>query len=110
VKPPGKVTLGPHTYRIVADRAAIDRISAESDRHVGQCDHEALVITIDPDLAPSQMAETILHECLHGAFSLIGACDVLSFDQEESVVRRLSPLLLEALRANQRLVSWLVDP
>jgi hypothetical protein len=110
VKPPKRITIGPHTYRVVVDRAAIDRISAQSDRHVGQCCHETLVITVDPDLARSQMAETILHEVLHGAFSLIGACDVLSYDQEESVVRRLSPVLLEALRANERLVSWLTEP
>lgn len=110
MKPPKRITVGPHTYRVVVDRGAIDRISAQADRHVGQCDHETLTITVDPDLAPSQMAETVLHETLHAAMSLIGACDVLSFDQEESVVRRLSPVLLEALRANERLVSWLVDP
>lgn len=109
MKPPTSVTIGPHRYKVVADVNAINAISANSDRHVGQCDTEKLVITVDPSLAPTQLAETLLHEVLHGAFSLIGACDVLTFDEEESVVRRLSPVLLDALRANQKAVLWLME-
>lgn len=110
VTPPKHVQVGPFRYRLVLDRAAIDRISAaEGDRHQGLSDTDRLVVTVDPDLHPQIVRETVVHELLHCCFSLIGASDALSHDAEESVVRRLAPVLYGALRANKGLVSWLVD-
>ena len=110
MNPPKHVTVGPFRYRLVLDRAAIDRISAgEGERHQGLSDTDRLVVTVDPDLHPQIVRETVFHELLHCCFALIGASDCLSHEQEESVVRRLAPVLYGALRANEGLVSWLVD-
>lgn len=110
MNPPKHVQIGPYRYRLVLDRAAIDRIGAsDGERHLGSCDHDQLVVTVDPDLAPDCVRETTLHELLHACFALIGASDALSHEQEESVVRRLSPVLYGALRANEGLVLWLTS-
>jgi hypothetical protein len=110
VSAPKHVQIGPYRYRLVLDRAAIDKISAaEGERHLGQCDTDRLVVTVDPDLAPDCVREVALHELLHALFALIGASDAVSHDLEESLVRRLSPALYGALRANEGLVSWLTD-
>jgi hypothetical protein len=110
VKPPAKVKVGPHTYTVVVDRAAIDRLSAEGgEKRLGECDAQRLTITVDPDQAPSQLADTLVHELLHACFDLIGAGEDISNETEEKLVRRLSPVLVSMIKDNQRLASWITE-
>lgn len=110
MKPPGKVRLGPHTYSVIVERAAIDRLSAEGgEKRLGECDSQRCTITIDPDQAPSQLADTLVHELLHACFDLIGAGEDVSADVEERLVRRLAPVLVGLLHDNPRLVTWLSE-
>jgi hypothetical protein len=86
----------------------VDRVSAEGgERVVGACDTVRLTVVLDPDLAPSQLAETTIHELLHAVFSLIGAGEDVTGEVEERLVLRLAPVLLQVLRANPALVSYL---
>jgi hypothetical protein len=110
---PKSVTVGPHVYRIVAQRAAIDRASAAcGETLVGQCDRNTLTIVVDPSLAASQLADTVLHETLHACFDVIGASEQVTMEIEERLVRALSPVLLDLLRRpdNCHFVDWLREP
>jgi len=106
-KRPVGVRVGPHQYRLVFDQAAMNAASAEhGERLVGRCDTEGLVIVVDPKLAPSQSAETLVHEVLHACMDLIGATEDINSDIEERLVRRLAPVVAQVLAANPKLVGW----
>jgi hypothetical protein len=53
--------------------------------------------------------ETLLHECLHACWSLIGASEDVNDAVEERLTLRLAPVLLEMLRRNPALVAYLTD-
>ena len=110
MKPPSRVKVGPHLYRLVVDADAIARVSAEAEqRKLGECEPRTCTITIDPDQHPSQLADTVIHECLHAAFDVIGAMEDVSDEIEERLVRRLAPVLLQILTDNPGLVAWLTE-
>jgi hypothetical protein len=110
VKPPPTIVVGPHAYAVVADQAAIDRLSVEAgEARLGECDTRRLTITVDPSQADSQLAETIVHELLHASFSLIGAGEDVTPEIEEKLVLRLAPVLLQVIADNPRLVTWLTS-
>jgi hypothetical protein len=52
------------------------------------------------------VADTVMHELLHACCDLIGTTDQLTSDVEESVVRRLAPVLVDVLARNPQLVLW----
>jgi hypothetical protein len=112
MKPPRTVKVGVHTYKVVADKAAIDALSASSgEGKLGECDSSALTITIDPTMADTMEKETVVHELLHACCDLAGLQEDPGMDSagEERVVRRLSPLILDVLRANPSLVRYLTE-
>jgi hypothetical protein len=111
MNPPRKVVVGPHSYQIVVDRLAMDRVNSQAGETLdGQCDCRTLTITIEPNLAATQMADTVVHELLHACFSLVGAGESVSADVEERLVRALGPVLLDLLRRreNRGFVEWLL--
>lgn len=55
-------------------------------------DTEQLTIEVRSDLAPSVRTETILHEVLHHVWAQTALPELLP-DQEEVVIRSLSPIL-----------------
>lgn len=108
--PPKHVLVGPYRYRLVVDRAAMNVLSVkDGDVKLGECDSEHLTITVTDDLHGTQLRSVVLHEVLHSAFHVIGASDAISDEQEESLVRRLEPVLLGLLRANKGLIEWLSE-
>ncbi len=110
MKPPSRVRVGPHTYRIVADKHEINRLSVEADEpHLGECDTKTLTIYVDPTQADTMLQDTVLHELLHALMDLVGACDDVSREVEERLVRRLAPALLELLTRNPKLNEWLTQ-
>ena len=105
---PSDVQIGPHCYEVRTDRQAVIEASWEMDGKVfGHSTHDRLVITVDERMAPSMMADTLLHEVLHAAFDMTGLASELDEKLAESAIRRLSPLLLDVLRRNRALVSYL---
>lgn len=73
---------------------------------VGTCKIARQQILVADDLAPDQERDTILHEVLHG---LLGMLNVIPKNKaEERVVMTLAPILLDTLRRNPALVTYLL--
>lgn len=89
----------------MADRAEINqaRVTAQSRYRIGECDIHELVIKLDPDLPPDQLAVTLLHEVLHGIW-YVGA-NLAGKVTQEDAIDALTPTLLDTLRRNPALVS-----
>jgi hypothetical protein len=74
--------------------------------------HEAKII-LQEGMSPQQFADTLLHEALHGVFNVSG----LQYDlaqghplDEEAIIRRLVPALLETLRDNPKFTEIIATP
>lgn len=106
--PPATVQIGPRRYDVLLDLEELHRIEHdEGDDLYGQSDHGKLRIIVDPTLPFDQLADTLLHEVLHGLTELTGIIDDLGHKREERMVRRLTPALLDLLRRNPELVEYL---
>ena len=73
---------------------------------LGMCDNDSQMIALDPEQGPDKLRETYLHEHLHAMVGLAGMRDMLGTN-EEDVVKRLSPILLQFLRDNPRVYTFL---
>ena len=106
--PPATIQVGPFTYTVHVDKARMNQACRDDHTDLlGRCEHRTLDIDIDPDQAPGQMADTLLHELLHALTDVTGLANEWDEDREEAVVRRLSPVLLDTLRRNPALVAYL---
>lgn len=109
VKPPAKITVGPHVYTV---EVSAKRANDASVRYA-QVDHATLDIIVNPDQHPSQMADSVLHELLHALCDMqgvaVGDKPLIEPAAEEPLVRGMAPLLLDLLRRNPALVTWLTD-
>lgn len=99
MNPPGTIDVGPHRYRVVVDHDGL----LDSDHKAGHCSASRLVIAVDADQEPSQMADTVVHEVVHALLAVSGLDD----DIEERVCLALGPGLLGVLQDNPELVRWL---
>jgi hypothetical protein len=109
VKPPKRVKVGPHDVRVVATRRAMDRLCREEGEDLlGHFSSQRLEILVDPAQAKSQERDTLLHELLHAIFDTSGLAHSWQNADEEDAIRRISPLLLDVLRSNPKLVEYLV--
>lgn len=105
---PKHIQVGPHRYRVVRDSATMDRLSREQRCDLlGHCDRRHLTIYIDPDQAEDMAADTLLHETLHAATAAAGLADEWDTEREEAAVNRLTPVLLDVLRSNPKLLRAL---
>lgn len=105
---PAHIQIGPWTCAVVSDNAEINARSNEEEADlVGHWSPRALTITLRPDIARDVLAETVLHETLHGILDQIGVRSELGAEDTEGVVIRLAPLLLDVLRRNPQLVAYL---
>lgn len=103
VNPPAHVDLGGHRYTVRCDDDTAKLLREEEAR--GDSRPDRLLIRLDVDRPHTAVAETLLHETLHCAWSLTS----LRQDDidEEKVVAGLAPILLEALRRNPDLTAYL---
>lgn len=86
-----EIALGPYTIRIVSDEAtdlilADERIDGDSDVRKG-------TIRVRSDLDHARRREVIVHELLHHLVALTHLAVRWSDDEQEEVVRALSPWL-----------------
>lgn len=108
-RPPGKLRIGPLRVRVKVDRAAMDRASTDhGEQLLGQADVATCRILLEPMMTPDAMRETLLHEVLHYTCSLTGLSEHLGDKEEEQLVQRLSPILLDTLQRNPKLVAYLM--
>lgn len=106
MKPPSSVVVGPYTYSVVVDEAAVHAASYEEGRPLsGISDHAAQTIALHPDLGPDALADILLHEVLHAELAQLD--HNLPRDVEERIVTYLGAHLLDTLRRNPQLVEFL---
>lgn len=111
-RPPRRLAIGPFTVRVDQSRAAQDRIERDSDGPLyGMWDGKNARILLTAKAADTIVRETLLHELLHTILELSGASHVhiKDKDEEEGIVRSLTPMLLDTLRRNPRLVTYLLS-
>lgn len=106
-KLPPRIQVGPHTYDVEFDEQRCRDLELR-----GRSDQNTLTFLLHPGLPESMVRETVLHELLHAVLSIQGV-DVtdeplLTSENEERLVRCLAPLLLDTLRRNPRLATWLL--
>jgi len=109
MRPPSKVQVGPLSYDVVlvaTDHPAVSDCAGRTERG-------AQNIWIDRQTGPDQLRETVLHEVLHTVWGLAGLQmdidDVGEDSQGEKIINRVTPLLLDVLRRNPRLVAYLTE-
>lgn len=105
--PPATISIGPYTYDVVLE--SIDTGDAESDFEgylaLGAVNIRDLTITLEPAQHPLMMRNSLLHEVLHAIRNITGEAG----DEEEAIVCSMSALMLDTLRRNPELVSYLID-
>lgn len=107
--PPKDIQIGPYHFTTVLDKAEWDK--AVKDH--GDADLFGLMvdanqqILADPDQADDMLADTILHEVLHAIFMTAGSRERKKFS-EEQMICLISPMLLDTLRRNPDLVTFLL--
>lgn len=107
---PAQIQVGAARYVVVAEQRLIDELSVEDRVDLnGQCDRRRLRIALRPGMAPDREAITVVHEVLHAITEMVGLTDRFDADQEEDIVSRLAPALLDVLRRNPQLVAYLAE-
>jgi len=112
--------IGPHKYRIVLkEPKQMDKPSSNflnSLRrigrhyfHFGEICFDGLEISINKNQERSMMAETLLHECLHGIIGEMGLRHVVPIKKEEDLVQGLAYNLLIFMRENPNIVKYLSE-
>ena len=121
---PRQVKVGPLTYRVLVDVAAIRKASNDANLNEGDewtafSDHDALVIGINPSNPVDVQRRDLLHEVLHCCLRFSGvwpnayattvgrAGEDDGYTVEEFVVAAQSAPLLGVLRDNPSLTRWL---
>lgn len=110
---PGHVKIGAHTYVLkYLPPEEMDpltpssfALNAEIGRHYvhyGSMYPGELLIEINKEIAPSMMAETIIHEILHAIVELAGLSRQLKLGREETIVQAIGHMLTQVLRDNPK--------
>ena len=90
-----ELTLGPYAVRVVSDEAT-DILLAE-DGHEGDSDVRRGIIRVRSDLDHARRREVIIHELLHHIVHLTHLQARWSDEEQEEVIRALSPWLAMAV-------------
>jgi hypothetical protein len=90
-----ELTLGPYNIRVVSDEAT-DILLAE-DGHEGDSDVRRGIIRVRSDLDHARRREVIIHELLHHVLHLTHLEARWSDEEQEEVIRALSPWLATAV-------------
>jgi hypothetical protein len=85
------IALGPYLVRVVSDEAT-DLLLAEQG-HEGDSDVPKGIIRVRSDLPHARRREVLVHELLHHVVGLTHLAVKWSEDEQEEVIRALSPWL-----------------
>jgi hypothetical protein len=86
-----ELALGPYIVRVVSDEAT-DLLLAE-DGHEGDSDVRKGIIRVRSDLDHARKREVMVHELLHHVIGLTHLQARWSEEEQEEVIRALSPWL-----------------
>jgi len=92
-----ELSIGPHTFVVDSDPAV--SLALASEGRDGDSDLRGLRIRIRHDLPESLWRETLLHEVVHMCLALTHLSPRLSEEDEEDLVRALTPYLAQVLDA-----------
>jgi hypothetical protein len=99
----------PSSFKIMGQRYAVKtyaHIADEAGEALnGDIDHDFHVVRMAEHQADVEKQETLLHEVLHGVFRKAGF--KTENDEHEDVVNRLSPILLQFLKENPAVYTFL---
>ena len=90
-----ELTVGPHTFTVESDPAT--SLSLASEGRDADSDLRGLRIRIRHDLPQTVWRETLLHETLHMCLALTHLSPRLSEEEEEDLVRAITPYLAMVL-------------
>lgn len=95
---PDRIRVGPHDFRLVkAD-------PFDSRSVFGALDLKAGELRLAPHASPSNLVDTLLHECLHGLWRFAGLGDEV---KEEPAVTAAAGGLIGLFRDNDWLLGWI---
>lgn len=105
MKPPKTLTVGAYRYKFIEDVS----IAGEN---VGEHLPMEQLIKLVPGQAPDFERDTVLHEVLHACIhkTCLSEMEVWGKNHEEAIVVALTPILLDTLRRNPKLVQYLTEP
>jgi len=86
-----ELTLGPYTVRVLSDEQTDVTLAEESLE--GDSDVKRGIIRVRSDLDHARKREVILHELLHHVVGLTHLAVKWSDEEQEEVIRALSPWL-----------------
>jgi hypothetical protein len=86
-----EITLGPYTVRVVSDEAT--DLALADDGREGDSDVRKGIIRVRSDLDHARRREVLVHELLHHVVGLTHLQVRWSEDEQEEVIRALSPWL-----------------
>lgn len=101
---PTSIRIGYRDYRVEIFSPEI----AEAKARFGEIDHEAAVLRLQGNIDAPKMANTMLHELLHGCW-YVGGLDRDSRKREERIIRLLANQLAQVWRDNPQLVDWITQ-
>lgn len=103
MRPPKTLRVGTFKFDVVMDPTLAE------ERAAGRMKFIAQEILLQPGQAPDYERDTVLHESIHAVIAAVGFTNWFPEDKEEELVRTLSPLILQLLRDNPRLVAYLTE-
>lgn len=86
-----EIALGPYTIKVVSNEETDLRLSEES--LVGESDVRRGIVYVRSDLDHARYREVLLHELLHHVIGLTHLAARWSDEEQEEVIRALSPWL-----------------
>jgi hypothetical protein len=105
VRPPAKLRIGGMVWTVSIDPEVQD------DGEAGTTVPFSQRIKLAPGQGPDYERDTLLHEVLHAVLFATNLRKMEGFgtQHEESVVLAMSPILLQVLRDNPRLLTYLTE-
>lgn len=121
LKQPASIRIMGQTFKVKSVKnlkVAIESINPADVDHewvheggmdvLGTCDRDGQTIEVETEgIGFDKRRETLLHESLHALIAMTGLSKDALDDREENVVNRLAPALLQFIRDNPTLYSYL---
>lgn len=105
----------PRQLRVLGQRVPVARITnlmheGEQDEHehraYGVFDPEGPMVFLDEGMGSERTKVTLVHEWLH---AMLNTSKLDTVETEEELVGRLAPVLLEGIRSNRGVITYLQE-
>jgi hypothetical protein len=106
---PETIVVGPVTFDLSTDeKELLETCRSERSDLLGytNCRRQRIVVSLDQ--GDDSLRDTLLHECFHAVFDMVGLTSELGAEEEEKLIRRIATPLLDVLQRNPLLVKALV--